>query len=333
MNSRPDFWAQKIEVETRYGNIFVPSEIDLISRALMEYGEWAFYEPQFLSQFVSSGTIIFDIGAYLGTFSAGLQKVCASSAPTFLCVEANRSICALLEENMRRAIGPDRANIVNAIVANSLLDLAVEAPVVPFENMGAMSFRYVGESLTDSSYDPELGSLVSLRDLRESHGGHFDILKLDVEGMELSILKSDATWIRNNQPVIWAECNENRGAFDLLDYFWGMSYGVYFFSFPAYNSDNIKSEPPGLFTSEHEAALLAFPGPGVPVIPSMLDSSTAVFQRIESEAHLRNLLWLTPRRGDPDLIGNKRSQLVGLVQRLRSEQKYSEFFSAFDQSV
>ena len=59
-------------VETRYGMMTVFSDDTICSRALIEYGEWAYYELTLLDGIIADDAVVFDVGAYIGTHARGL---------------------------------------------------------------------------------------------------------------------------------------------------------------------------------------------------------------------------------------------------------------------
>ena len=83
------------EVDTRYGRMVVPDvENDLVSRFLVEYGEWAELEVEFLARILPDGAAVADIGASIGTFGLALGRGKKLSSICF--VEGNPEIVPLL---------------------------------------------------------------------------------------------------------------------------------------------------------------------------------------------------------------------------------------------
>jgi FkbM family methyltransferase len=144
-----------------------------------------------------------DIGANIGLHS-WLLKTSLPEAETVLFEPLPMNI-AFIEETIRRN-GITRAEIVNAAVS---------------EHAGAMVLRTdhitgATSSLEDSEADfislhwgVETGRLgvatVSL-DHERSRRGPVDLIKIDVEGHEASVLRGAVNTIKSDQPIIFAEC-------------------------------------------------------------------------------------------------------------------------------
>ena len=61
-------------IESRYGTFYCLSGNDTISNALRTYGEWAQHEIDILSQFISSGDTVIDIGSCFGTHAVAFAS-------------------------------------------------------------------------------------------------------------------------------------------------------------------------------------------------------------------------------------------------------------------
>lgn len=264
---------------TRYGPLAVPEGEDLIGTFLASYGEWAWLETAFVSAQIADGARVLDGGAFLGTFGLGLSMVRRLGA---LClVEANPEVLPLLRQNM---VGHP-ATVVAALVA---------APGVPAGpgvlvpgNLAATSYGAGGQGAVPAT-------TVTLTALRAAHGP-FDLIKLDVEGMELDILRSDAPGLRSDPAVLWLECNQTLGSLEMADLLLGWGRTVHYYAWPSFNPANAFGQDVPLLPCAHEAGLLALPA-GSPA-PTLAPGLLGILEPIGSPEDLRTALWRTPRWG------------------------------------
>jgi FkbM family methyltransferase len=296
-------------VRTVYGPMKVTDTTrDLIGRSLDRFGSWCPLEAQFVSRFVRPDDFLWDCGAYLGTFSLGVQSI---TPVRVLAVEANADVIPLLVENLaankRAAYGV--ANVALGL-RNGTARLAESRP----DNIGASSFVVADEGPATSS---EV-KVVPLRDMRAWHGD-YTVLKLDIEGAEVEVLKGDADFIRETAPLLWVECNESARSLELADFFLWAGLDPLFVAVPALPSalDGISPEVCegfllGGWKRRCEAAHDLPPGRGF-------------IRPIASRRDLRQALWDTPRWADAGWEDLGRSQLVARLSRLTLGQKFQDF--------
>ncbi len=308
------------KIETRYGTLAVPdSDTDVIVRFLDRYGEWAWDEARFVaSTLPEKAARVLDIGAFVGTFGlgVGLQKEL-----DFVCfVEANSEIVPLLSENVQSSCqGP--CAVVDALVGWPGMP-AVEGR---FEtgNLGSLSFAAEQDALHDEAAAKSPHRVVTLADLRAEHGT-FDLLKLDVEGMELEILRSDADFLSGGSTTIWAECNEDYRSLAVAELFLSWGLELFYFAFPAHNPDNLRGDPVPVFPFAYEAGLLA-----APRIPPELDDDLrahrCILRPIREINDLKDALWRTPRWGFKEWIGATGEEIVALACRELRGESYSSY--------
>jgi len=314
--SRPLEGERVPQIETRYGVLKVPdTDIDTIGRFLARYGEWAWDEVCFVAGALpEDGARVLDGGAFVGTFGLGLSL---RRRLGFLClIEANDAVAPLLADNVR---GNCR---VPAVVVEALL-AGQGAPPTPGwsepGNLGSMSFTAAPCS------DAPLGSaaakpqrVATLADLRAEYG-EFDLVKLDVEGMELDILRADAEYLASGGTTLWVECNEDLGSLAIAELLLSWGLDLFYFAFPAHNPDNLGGDSVPIFPLAYEAGLLASPKI-VPTLDDKLRAHRCIFRPVRNVDELRDALWRTPRWGMPDWVGAGPEEVAALAGRaLRGE--------------
>jgi FkbM family methyltransferase len=197
-------------VEPRQVSLIAPETIfgpmacfpdDLITDQLLEFGAHTRNELAMLMAFVDDGDFVYDIGAHIGTFAVQLS---AAAGPTgrVVAVEAQRAHHAKLVQNLT-ARGFSARNAIHAILGKQSGPLRER--LVP-RNSGATFFTEAGDG--DSDVPPTRG----LDDIHAEIGGgrKVDVLKIDVEGMELSVLRTAQRLLSRDLPILYIEIVEEQ---------------------------------------------------------------------------------------------------------------------------
>jgi FkbM family methyltransferase len=309
-----------IEVETRYGTLSLPDvEADIVVRHLSRYGEWGWDEVRFVaSTLPSEGARVLDVGAFVGTFGLGLALQRKLGAVCF--VEANSAVVPLLAANVERNCTAP-ATVVEALVDRPGAE--PRAGRCADGNLGATSFARDASAPDGVAQVAAPDRVVTLAALRGDFG-EFDLLKLDVEGMELELLASDEAHLASGRAALWIECNEHPRSLAVAELLlrWGLP--LYYFAFPAYNRDNLRGDPAPIFPVAYEAGLLAAPHTP-PVLDERLASHRCVLRSVHCTEDLRAALWQTPRWGRPEWEGVDAQEVAALAGHSLRGETYDDY--------
>ncbi|WP_137222101.1 FkbM family methyltransferase [Shewanella sp. MEBiC00475] len=303
-------------MNSRYGSIDFLKDGDLISKFLKEYGEWAYLECEFVSTIITAGASIFDLGAFIGTFSLGLNTF--SKDNRYLAVELNPECWTVLDRNLSSNL--NNYFVFKGIVTDSNSKLTEVDLSWDLYNQGSTNLN--GEGSCNKKIVVETSTIRNLADR------YFipDLIKLDLEGGELQALKSTQNWISQHKPILWIECNEGHESLDIYSWLDWMGYEVYYFAFPSHNPDNFFSNPTALFPFAYEAGLLAFEkGKVEPALSESLSQKGCILQRVDSKQSLKKALWQTPRWCHKDWLGLTHAQLIALLTRNFKEVSFESF--------
>jgi FkbM family methyltransferase len=243
-------------VSTRYGTMRVLDSDQIVSRSLALYGEWAQDEVSLLANFVSAGSCVLDVGAFIGTHALAFSKLLGAQGKVFS-FEPRREIYAVLCENLATN---ECANVTalnlglgkqNRKLILSCIDLQSNA------NFG-------GLSLTDAAVTTA-GYEVDVSTLDELHIERIDLLKIDVEGMEREVLDGAMHSISRHRPVIFCECNSINSGSQLLQFCQQNGYAAFAFLAAAFNRDNFNHVQENIFEDSKELGLLLVPKEKLPV--------------------------------------------------------------------
>lgn len=301
---------------TRYGDLSVPDwPDDIILRVLALSGEWGAAEVALLAPLVDPGEVLWDVGAFLGTFSLGLAGHVAPGA--VLAVEANAALVPHLSANLGLLPCPGTvARTGVAARAGWIAPIQTQA-----NNQGATHYAFRASKPPEGPAVPAQ----SLADLRALHGD-YDVLKLDLENMEAPALAGDAEYIRARQPVIWAECNEDLASLRLYKRLSGLGYNVLYLAFPAIRRDSFRPVPEDqAFRYTYEAALLAAPPDRLARLVPDLPEDEVILRRLANPGDLRRALFDTPRYCLKDWRSLGKPELIARLCRARQDQDLAQF--------
>lgn len=306
------------DVPTRYGSLKVPDGTrDLIGRFLLHYGEWAWDEVSFVASVLPDDARVLDIGACLGTFGLGLSR--AASLSRLCLVEANPAVMPYLRKNVE-SLAPEGTRVRHCLAGST--DAVIASPHGDPDNIGSVSYADSDAQDLDAPPPPPP---VSLSTLREEEGP-FDLVKIDAEGMELSIVQSDAAHIATGQTTLWLECNEDRRSLELCATLLSWGLEIHYFAFPSHNPDNFNRRDTAIFPCAYEAGLLVSPRKA-PVLGDPLKAHGCLLRAIPSVEALRDALWKTPRWGLAEWEGQEGAAIAALAGHALRDEHFASFLS------
>ena len=176
-----------------------------IFQQLQEYGAHTRNELAMLRQFVRRGDRILDVGAHLGTVSIPFAHFSARTA-RIVAVEGNPSTYSVLERNIAHNELSAVITAINAIVTGASDHVRLREDA---QNRGSSFFETTNG--TDQAEDAAGPPRLAIDDIVAEHfkGARVDLLKVDVEGMELQALRSARSTLRDSLPVLYVEVSKD----------------------------------------------------------------------------------------------------------------------------
>ncbi|MDC0421754.1 FkbM family methyltransferase [Hellea sp.] len=307
---------EHLYVQTIHGRLAVPSQEDLISKFLEVFGEWAPYEHTLADMFLNDGDTLVDAGAFIGTFALGCNN--AKSLKKTICVEANSLVQPLLELNLEKNC-PSPYEVIKMAIGAGSDDVHMR---VNFKNLGASSVVPSSEST-----DGGVVLATSLKEIRKIHGD-YQMLKLDIEGSELTALKQDKSYLNAAKPVLFIEANETMKTCQVANYCRWLGYKVFYFSLPVFRTDNHNKSQKRIFQLAHEALLVMLPPStffdGPPV--SIINDGGFCVEICNSKALIK-ALWETPRWANKAWMDMNKEQLIALLGRYQKNESFNDFMA------
>ena len=232
-------------VAGRYGSFEIPDEKDLVANSLRLYGEWAQSEIDTLANFIEEGSVVIDVGAFIGTHSRAFSCMVGASGKVYA-FEPNGSVYLLLKENAKKSL---LQNIIALPFA--LGEIGCEMRILNdpnYNNKGASRLDISGG--TNSQQDVEVKPLDSF------HMEPIDFIKIDVEGMELEVLMGANEAIKSHAPTIFLEVNSLEDSAAILGWTRQRGYITYGLIDDAFNPFNFNGAKKNIFGPARECGLL-----------------------------------------------------------------------------
>lgn len=175
----------KVVGEDLSGNRFNCQLEDAIQRYIYTFGIWEPDITAFVRTRVNSGDTFIDVGANIGYYTM-LASALVGSSGQVLAIEASPNIFVGLLKTIRMNGDPSNIRAINAAAADRIGELVVHRG--PDENLGLTTTVKSRGLLEEASVSADkVGNLVGMDVFTNAK-----LIKIDVEGAELSVLQGIA---------------------------------------------------------------------------------------------------------------------------------------------
>ncbi len=203
------------------------------------YGEYSEAEVAMMRRFLKPGDTAVDVGANIGDLTVPLAGIVGATGRVYA-VESNPEtfnvLCANLALN-----GIKNTRPINAFIATNP-NVETGGPWGPL--------AYTGDV-----WKPQFLALDHL-DLTTCH-----LLKIDVDGKELEVLKSGVGLIERHRPILYFENDVQAASAELLAFAFGLGYELYWHPAPIFSSTNFFGDPVNHWAPKNLLSLMVI---GVP---------------------------------------------------------------------
>ena len=244
MHTDINFNKQK---ECRYGTMLYNTNDTYVGTSFDLYGEFSEGEAESFKQIIKKGYTVLDIGANIGAHTllfanlVGIEGEIHAFEPQRIVFQ---TLCANMALN----------NIVKAYCYNEAVGDIPDSLLVPQikpwvqTNFGGLSLgnHKVGENVKVTTVD---GLNLS--------NCHF--IKIDVEGMEINVLKGAANTITKYNPILYVENDRSKKANDLIRYIASLDYDMYWHQTFLFNSKNYFNNPENVFGDISSINMICIP--------------------------------------------------------------------------
>ncbi len=220
----------------RYGTMVYNINDWGIGQALDRYGEFSEGEAEVFRQIVRPGDVVFDVGANIGAHTVLFASL-VGPAGVVIAFEPQRILFQTLCANM--AVNSiTQARCFNYAVGDTPGEIAVAVPdPTQRNNFGALS---LGQGAANAETVPVLR-------LDSFDVPHCRMLKIDVEGMELNVLKGAEKLIERFRPLLYVENDRPEKSADLIRHIDSLGYAQFWHQPPLFNPDNFFKNPENFY--------------------------------------------------------------------------------------
>lgn len=185
-------------VQTMYGS-FEGWKDDLITSQLKRFSAHTRNELAMLREFIRPGDCLLDVGAHIGTFAVPFARF-VGEAGRVIAFEANPGNFSLLRGNVARNGFGGRVETHHGVVT------CRREPCAMHLKQGANSGMYFFTPADPGETGHDVLHLDEWLD-RRADIGRIDLIKIDVEGAEMDVLRSCARHMAAHRPALYIEIN------------------------------------------------------------------------------------------------------------------------------
>jgi FkbM family methyltransferase len=217
-------------VLAREGYVLYNSNDVFIGQAIERYGEYGEIEAQLLRQLCGPGSVAVEVGANIGTHTLVLAR---SVGPTgfVYAYEAQRvvfqSLCANLALN----------SIVNVDARHAAAGEEPGQVLIPDIDY-TQTANFGGVSVNTFTSGRKVPKITLDNDLDPVELNRLDLIKIDVEGMELEVLRGAAALVGRYLPLLYVENDRPDCSEALIRHLLDLDYRLYWHLPLLYNPEN-----------------------------------------------------------------------------------------------
>ena len=230
-------------IHARHGNLWAYPTDHYLGSAIIQFGEYSELEYQFLRDVLEptgdQGTIV-EVGANAGYLSVPLSYLCT----TGVFYEPQPEVRELLIRNVsgNHVLREHPTSVKIEASAVGSVSGEIDCPVIPYSHPGNHGCLRMGKQQREGVKPREY---VKVPVVRLDDQGHENVklIKVDVEGMELQVLKGARQLILRDLPILYVENDQPDKSQELIEYVWGLGYWCAWHTPHLFNPDNFFRKP------------------------------------------------------------------------------------------
>lgn len=233
--------------QCRHGWMLFNINDQFVGRSLDLYGEYSESEMEVFRQFIHEGHVVLDVGANLGAHTLYFAKTVGRTGAV-LAFEPQRLMFQTLCANMA----------LNSLTNVYCHYVAVgaekgEIDVAPLDAYATQNFGSL------SLLKPARGFPIAQITLDDLNLPRCNFLKIDVEGMELDVLRGTRQTIQQHQPILYVENDRPDRSAELTRFIDSLGYAMYRHLPPYFNPHNWYQNAQNVFGEIVSDNLLCIP--------------------------------------------------------------------------
>ena len=223
-----------------------------VGGSLDRYGEFSELEAQLFSDWVKPGMLVVEVGANIGAHTIQLAKLVGATGAV-IAFEPQRIVFQMLCANL--ALN-DLKNTDAKCLAVGAAPGEISVPRVDYRRDGNFGGVALGTN------DGDLVEMIALDDLKlpACH-----LIKIDVEGMEKSVLDGAAETIARFRPFLYVEDDRRDKHAELIATLLGLDYRIWWHFPRLFNPGNFANNPENVFADTASFNLICLPRENPPI--------------------------------------------------------------------
>ena len=230
------------QTQSRYGSFLHFSNDDPIGACLHHYGEWAQQEFDFFDQFLTAESNVIDVGANIGTHSVYFSKKCNQG--NVIAIEPQIYIFEMLAANLLLN------GCYNTVPVHA--GASSKAGVVRMVNINPFNGQQINYGEFKINYDTNEGIETNIITLDKYVSlSKFNLIKLDVEGLEVDVLNGAKKLLKKHKPFLYIEFNNKKGNDKLLNQIYEFDYVPYWHIYSKHNPNNYNKQTKNVWERDY----------------------------------------------------------------------------------
>jgi FkbM family methyltransferase len=230
--------------QCRYGRMTYPLHDVYIGGSLRAYGEYAAHELFYLRFLLRPGHVAIDVGANVGALTVGMADR-VGPAGVIHAFEPQRAIHDLLCIN----VAPFKNIVVHHAAAGPAPGV-IRVPPLDYDSVGNFGALSIGGSEGEEVPVLTIDSL----NLPQLH-----LLKIDVEGMEIDVLRGSGETIRRCEPILFVENDREHKSEALISHIFDLGYRLWWHLTPLFRADNFFNNETNVLGNVWYLNMIGFP--------------------------------------------------------------------------
>jgi FkbM family methyltransferase len=238
-------------VQARHGLMLANPNDFYIGNALLQYGEYNEIEAELLRQLLVKPGCVVEVGANIGSHTVALARLAATQRRVVHAFEPQpfvfQNLCANLALN-----GLQNVRAWPMACGESATTLYLSPPdYLQQGNFGSVSVRTQADAGTIAVPG------VALDDFHDL--GEVALIKLDVEGFELSALHGAQRLLTRHRPLLYLENDRVEQSPALIEWLWSQNYALWWHIAGLFNPRNYLNNPENIYGNVASFNMLGIP--------------------------------------------------------------------------
>ena len=236
------------QVKGRHGLFKFISNDEHMGTALRKYGEFSEIELSIIKKFIKPGDYVFDIGANIGLLTVPFAKIVGNNGKVFS-FEPQLFVYDVLNKNIELNNLINAETFHNGVGSRKTQIMIDEMDFSKLGNFGGftLSDKYKNSDCGTIKYENKnMVNILKLDDFLNLPKCNF--IKVDVELMEIDVLKGGEKLLKKFKPILWLE-NHQSYPNDLNEYLLQRDYTPYWCATRLFNPDNFNLDNQNVFNN------------------------------------------------------------------------------------